>query len=87
MLNFTVRIGSGPRDRRVQVAGTLDVHNATEFSQMVGQLSQAVGTNASIDLSNLLVLDAAGWSAVRTFVRDAQEFGGAVTPPPVTAGA
>ncbi|GAA4424604.1 hypothetical protein GCM10023169_21420 [Georgenia halophila] len=81
MLNFNVRMDDPIGTTRVQVAGMLDVHNATEFSHMVHQVSEAAGTRACYDFTELDVVDSAGWAAVRTFVRDAQEYGGDVRPP------
>lgn len=86
MLSFTVRIDEGGGTRRVQVSGSVDVHNATELTHMLKQLSDAVGSHAAFDLTGLSVLDHAGWAAVRSFQRDTQEFGGSVSPP-VAAGA
>ncbi|MFC7406204.1 hypothetical protein [Georgenia alba] len=66
---------------QVHVAGPLDVHTATEFTQLLRHLGEAAGHRACYDLTAVEIGDDAGRTALRTFVRDAAEYGGRVVPP------
>ncbi|MFD1719222.1 hypothetical protein [Georgenia deserti] len=80
-MRFTVRMVDEGGVPQVHIAGPLDLHTATEFTQLVHHLGEAVGHRACYDLSGVEVKDQAGRMAVRTFERDAAEYGGRVCPP------
>ena len=77
MLSITVRLEDGRPAPAVNVEGTLDVGNATEFTHLVRRLGDAIG-GAQVNLTSLAVVDDAGRSAVRHLARHAEEFGGRV---------
>lgn len=79
MLSITMNLSAD--GRHVAVLGAVDIHCATEFQRILRQLGAAVGGRTHFDLGAVRLLDDAARSAVRTFIRETQEFGGTVTAP------
>jgi anti-anti-sigma regulatory factor len=60
----------------VVVTGTLDVHNAAAFQQLMRHLQHAGGSGLSCDIRGTALADSAARSVVESVRRHTEEFGG-----------
>ena len=75
-MEIHLELGSSAAAMHVVVTGTLDVHNAAAFQQVMRHLQHAGGSGLSCDLRRTELADSAARSVVESVRRHTEEFGG-----------